>query len=314
MNRKRSLTIATALLVVIGLFFFLPVPYSHQGTFVIEPSEVVPVRTQTEGFVGGVLVQEGDAVNAGTLLAVMRDIDLEQRLDSLRTQISVIERNVLIQRAHANFAEAIQSNQEGDALRQEMAQREAQLAGLKITSPVEGVVITPNVDSKAGCWLKKGAELCRLAPDGSLRARVVVDDWDLQDVQVGSTAVLRMNAGGPQIRGQVMNVAPASQLHQRLSPVVQHDKEENSNTRGGSPDSAKKKNSEVEQLELAADQATSPYEAPLVRFDALIQFDDVNDRLKPGMSGDVKIYGQSRPLAFKIGRGLRNWFRSKIWW
>jgi multidrug resistance efflux pump len=322
MNRKRSSTIAAVLLVIIGLFFFLPLPYSHQGSFVIEPAEVIPVRTQSDGFVGSLLVREGDPVGTGTMLAVMRDIDLEQKLDDLRTQISVLERNVLIQRAHANTAEAILSDQEREALRQEIGQTESQLASLNIMSPVEGVVITPNVEDKAGSWLKKGSELCRVAPSGTLRARVVVDDWDFQDVQVGSTALLRLNAGGAKLNGQVVNVAPASQLQQRLSPVVLSDKQSDAEASiakslisdTSSSSSPRKKKSAREQAESAADEATSPYEAPLVRFDALIQFDDANGSVKPGMSGEVKIYGKSRPLAVTVGRGLRDWFRSKIWW
>jgi putative peptide zinc metalloprotease protein len=321
MNRKKSATVAVALAIVLGLFFLLPLPYSHQATFVIESSELVSVRAQAEGFIGGVLVREGDLVGRGTMLAVMRDIDLERRRDALQTQIALIDRNVLIQRAHANTAEAIQSDQEREALSQEMAQTDSQLASLKITSPVEGSIITPNVDDKVGSWLKKGAELCRVAPSGALRARVVVDDWDLHDVQVGSTALLRLNAGGPGLRGHVVNIAPASQLQQRLSPVVQSDKlneSENQSVKmsgnGGSSGIAKKKKSAREQAESAADEATSPYEAPLVRFDALIELDDNNGNVKPGMSGDAKIYSKSRPLAFTIGQGLRDWFRSKVWW
>jgi putative peptide zinc metalloprotease protein len=59
MNRKKSATVAVALAAILGLFFFLPLPYSHQGMFVVESSELVPVRAEAEGFIGGVLVREG---------------------------------------------------------------------------------------------------------------------------------------------------------------------------------------------------------------------------------------------------------------
>jgi hypothetical protein len=64
----------------------------------------------------------------------------------------------------------------------------------------------------------------------------------------------------------------------------------------------RRKKSAREQAESAADEATSPYEAPLVRFDALIELDGNNGNVKPGMSGDVKIYSRSRPLAMTIGQ------------
>src|SRR6185369_1853280 len=184
--------------------------------------------------------------------------------------------------------------QERYALSQEMAQTNSKLASLRITSPVGGSIVTPNVEDKVGSWLRKGAELCRVAPSGALRARVVVDDWDLPDVQIGSAAVLRLNAGGPSLKGHVVNIAPASQLQQRLSPMVQFDKQnetENQSSKiefgnSGTSGTPKKKKSAREQAESAADEATSPYEAPLVRFDALIELDGNNGNVKPGMSGD----------------------------
>ena len=75
-----------------------------------------------------------------------------------------------------------------------------------------------------------------------------------------------------------------------------------------------RKQSKLEQEEAKADDATSPFEAPLTRFDVLIEVDKNPADLKPGMSGEAKIYGPKRPLAVTVWRGLRDWFRSKIWW
>jgi len=51
-----------------------------------------------------------------------------------------------------------------------------------------------------------------------------------------------------------------------------------------------------------------------VRFDALIALDKDAKSVKPRMSGKVKIYGRRRPLAVSVWQGLRDWFRSKVWW
>src|SRR6266498_510814 len=99
MKPKWLVTSLTAVTVILGLFLFLPISYSHHATFVMEPTEQVPVRAETGGFVGSVLAREGDFVRRGALLAVMRDIDLEQTRDSLRSQIGVLDRNELTQRA-----------------------------------------------------------------------------------------------------------------------------------------------------------------------------------------------------------------------
>jgi hypothetical protein len=186
------------------------------------------------------------------------------------------------------------------------------------------MIITPRVEDKAGMMLEKGAELCQIAT-GSLRARVVVDDWDLQGVEVGAPAVLRLNAGSStDLTGRVVSLAPASRLHQRLSTVGAREKNEDESSAlklagfDGAPRpsaaQARRKKSAREQAEAAADEATSPFEAPLVRFDALIALDKDAESVKPGMSGEIKIYGRRRPLAVTVWEGFRDWFRSKVWW
>src|SRR5215813_76062 len=188
LNKKELLmkpkwVVVTSLVTVLalGLFLFLPLSYSHQAAFVIEPTEQVPVRAPVEGFVGTVLVRVGDLVRRGDLLAVMRDIDLEQKRDSLQSRIAVLDRNSLMQGAKSDVAGAMQSHREADALRAELSQTESQPSSLSLMAPISGIVITPKVEDKIGMMLKKGAELCEIAKDRPLQARVVVDDWDLQD-------------------------------------------------------------------------------------------------------------------------------------
>ena len=77
---------------------------------------------------------------------------------------------------------------------------------------------------------------------------------------------------------------------------------------------AKKKLSARQQAEAAAAEATSPFDAPLTRFDAMIAIDGDTSRLKPGMSGEAKIYGRKRSLGVVVWEGVRDWFRSQIWW
>lgn len=322
MKPKWLVTSVATITVILGLFLFLPISYSHHATFVMEPTEQVPVRAETEGFVGSVLAREGDFVRRGALLAVMRDIDLEQERDSLRSQIGILDRNALTQRALGDTAHALETEQQRAQLGQALAKTESELLSLSITAPTDGIIITPRVEDKTGMMLEKGAELCQIARTGSLRARVVVDDWDLNDIEIGAPAVLRLNAVSNALNGHVISLAPASKLHQRLSPLAAPEKNEGAapaldlaGFNGSRPRSAaaKKKKSAREQAEAAADEATSPFEAPLVRFDALIALDN-SESVKPGMSGDVKIYGRSRPLAVTVWQGCRDWFRSKVWW
>jgi putative peptide zinc metalloprotease protein len=311
--------------VIVGLFAFLPVPYSHRATFVVEPVETIPVRAATEGFLARILVKEGDTVPSGALLAVMHDRNLEEKLNSLQSQMAILDRSILAQSMQGEVAESLVAERRRVQLGQQLADTETQLSRLNITAPDDGVVVTPKVEEKVGVMLKQGDQFCEIAKSSAIQARIRVDDWDLEDVTVGAPVTLWLNAAqGRTISGNITRLAPASELHQRLSPSLGQDAASDNGAKRYSGEAAARKASDEratplrkrsarEQAEAAADEATSPFEAPLTRFDALIQI-AADPTIKPGMSGEAKIYGPKRPLAATVWRGVRDWFRSRVWW
>ncbi len=309
--------------IALGLFVFLPLPRWHSATFVVEPIETVSARAGTEGFIAKILIKEGEEVSRGTRLAIMLDRNLEEQRNSLQSQITVLDRNIRAQSARGAVAESMVEEQRRTQLSQQLANTETQLRRLIITAPEDGVVVTPKVEQKIGIMLKEGDEFCSIAKAGSVQARIRVDDWDLEDVTVGAPATLRLHAGRT-LKGRVSSLAPASGLHQRLaSSATQNATNNHQNgtdvgemkqvkVAAGRPNSEKKRTAR-EQAEALADEATSPFEAPLTRFDAMIEFES-DPTIKPGMSGSAKVYGPSRPLAVILWRGVRDWFRVRVWW
>jgi putative peptide zinc metalloprotease protein len=310
---------ATALL----LFAFLPLPRWHRATFVVEPIHIVSVRAGTEGFIGQIFVKEGDEITRGTRLAVMQDRNLEEQRNSLQSQISVLDHSILAQGTQGAVAEALVAERRREQLSQQLANAESRLARLNITAPEDGILITPKLEQKVGVMLKEGDEFCSIAKLGSVQARIRVDDWDLEDVAVGAPATLWLNAAqGQTINARVSSLAPASELHQRLAPSAMQNNARNHVT--GSEEVTqvsvsagkqipKQKRTAREAAEALADEATSPFEAPLTRFDAMIEM-GADPKIKPGMSGEAKVYGPSRPLAVILWRGVRDWFRVRVWW
>jgi len=313
MKPKSLAAMGAAIALVLALFLFLPVPYWHRASFVVDPAERVPVRASDAGFITRVLVKEGDSVRQGDLLAVGHDVELEQKSESLRSQIAVLDRRILSEGAQERAAESLESQRRRQQLGEELAETERRLARLGLKAPAGGVVITPRLEDRIGAMLKPGEQFCEIARTGAPRVRVSVDDWDMGDVEVGARALLRFNADSShEVSGHVTALASASEIHKRLSPANQ----------GGlmvvsasevNPAGAKRKLSAREQAEAAADEATSPFDAPLTRFDATIAIDGETS-LKPGMSGEVKIYGRNRSVGVMLWQGVRDWFRSEIWW
>jgi putative peptide zinc metalloprotease protein len=320
MKPKSLAIIGPALAVALAIFFFLPLPYSYRAAFVIEPAQRLQVRAAAEGFVDRVAVKEGDLVRRGALLALLRDADLEQKRDALRSTIALLDRRIRLQRAQGATAESLADDRRREQLSQELAETEKRLAQLRLTAPADGVIVTRRVEDRAGVLLRPGDEFCEIAVTDAPRASVRVDDWDLQDVEINAPALLRLNAVPDRaIHGRVLSLAAASELHQRLSPASESEKRNEPgifvvNASAVEPHVPAKKLSVREKAEAAAETATSPYEAPLTRFNVQIEIEAGAVEVKPGMSGEVKIYGRTRPLALTVWRSLRDWFRSKIWW
>jgi putative peptide zinc metalloprotease protein len=319
--RPKSLVITGATVSVgAGLFFLLPLSYSHQAKFVIEPANRIKVRVSTDGFVGSVAVKEGETVKQGALLAVMHDPDLEQKRDTRRAELALLDRQILQKQAQGATAESLKDQRRREQIGRELAETESQLDSLHITAPEAGVVVTRNISDKTGTMLKQGEEFCELADVANARARVIVDDWDLEEVHVGSRAAMRLNSSpDASISGRVVMLSSASELHQRLSPVAEFENTAQQSfsstlTGGRAKTPAARKLSAREQAEAQSDSATSPFEAPLTRFEAVIEIDQTTAEIKPGMTGDIKIYGQKRALGGRVWRNVRDWFRSKIWW
>jgi multidrug resistance efflux pump len=325
MKPKWLALVIVVAVIALGLFGFLPLPHWHGATFVIEPLETVSIRAGTEGFIANIFVKEGEEVHRGTRLAIMQDRDLEERRNSLQSQIAVLDRTILAQSTQGAVAESLVAGRRRAQLSQQLANAEAQVSRLNITAPEDGVIVTPKVEQKVGVMLKEGDQFCEIAKSGSVQARIRVDDWDLEDVAIGAPARLWLNAAqGRTLKGRVTSLAPASELHQRLSPSSQQDATSNHDTStysgevtavkvdAGKP-MPKKKRSAREEAEALADEATSPFDAPLTRFDAVIEV-STDPTIRPGMSGEAKVYGPSRPMAVAVWRGMRDWFRSRVWW
>ena len=322
--KPRSIAIgAAAFAVLLGLLFFAPLPYSHRTGFVIEPAERISVRAPDGGFIRKIMVSEGEQVSRGALLAVLRDADLGEKRDALNSQIAVLDRRILTERAQGRTAESLEIQRDRSHLHDELKTTESRLRELVLTAPADGIVLTPKLEDRVGTMLKPGDTFCELASIGAPRVRVTIDDWDLQDIRVGARAALRLNSiPGREISGRIISLSPASELHQHFSSASKSSVSEGENATGngvvlakasGRPQVSSRMSSR-ERAEATAAAATSPFEAPLTRFDALIEVEGDTAAIKPGMSGEVKIYGRNRPLGVRMLVGVRDWFRSEVWW
>lgn len=137
------------------------------------------VTTLVSGVVKKVNVQEGDTVKAGDVLVELDDTDY--RLAYVK--------------ALQNYETAKNS---GSKLLAEQRQLELEIANrdlerCKITSPVDGTVVTLNV--KVGDYVKSFSDIIAKVTDlSSLYVSAAIEEIDYPQVKVGQTAVITLDA------------------------------------------------------------------------------------------------------------------------
>ena len=144
-----------------------------------------------------------------------------------------------------------------------------------------GIVSTPVIEQRAGEYLSAGDEFCQIVDRSAMKARILVRDWELEDVAAGARAQLKVTASLYRTyAGRVERILPAAALDR---PVGQPQK-----------------------LSRLGQDLTN-------YFAVVMEFPNPDGTLTEGMTGTAKISGGASPLAWQAARGAWRWVRSQVW-
>jgi putative peptide zinc metalloprotease protein len=264
------------------LLFLLP-PFSSKVTtdLVLEPGKDARVRAVVNGRIQKVFVHEGDEVKAGQMLAVLENPDISADAQSLTQQLALASSKVRNNQDRSDFSQAAQVVRDRDRLEQELSEAQKRVQDLEIRAPMDGIVVTSNVDQEAGQYLSAGDEFARLVDRTTMKARILVQDRELPDVQPGAPAKVKVLPFPYRTySGHVDKILPAAALDH---PVAQ-----------------------TEELERLGQE--------LANFVAVeMEIPNPDGSLREGMTGKAKISGARHSLAWEAGQGAWRWVRSQFW-
>ena len=265
-----------------GLFLLLP-PFSRTTTseFRLEPAHRADARALTAGWVQRVMVSTGDQVRKGQMLAVLRNPELEARAVEVEAERSLAEQAMLEARRRRDPAAVDVAFRQFEALDEELRQTRERQANLVLQAPAAGVLTTLGIGQTVGQFLRDGAVFASVADRHAMRARILVRDWELQDIGEGAPAKLSVRAYPYRTyEGHVQRILPAAATDE---PVAM-------------PKSPER-----------AGHRLSNY------FAVTLEFENPDGTLREDMTGTAKIYGPRRSLAWQWARGGWRWVRSVAW-
>jgi putative peptide zinc metalloprotease protein len=221
-----------------------------------------------------------------------------QEVEAAQDLVTTGEIDVADARARLELLRRRSRPEDIEAARARLASLEAQqrfLEGevheLTVVSPASGVVATPSrqLTEMRGQLVARGALIAKVYDFSTVRAQLVVSEKDIADVRVGQPVALRTRAY-PDVAFRGTVTAIATEVAPTSSSSAQ------STTGTSSPGSS----------------TTLPGSASRT-FVVTTQIDNRDLLLKPGMTGQGKIYAGQRSIIGLITRRLARTFKVEFW-
>jgi multidrug resistance efflux pump/GAF domain-containing protein len=210
-DRKRQGVILGTVMAVILLLIFCPLPLRVSGTAVVAPQSLATLAAPVEGTIANVYAREGQHVSRGEVLATMDDWSWRNQLTAAQAKYEAAMLAMQGDLAH-HSAKAGEDRTQADYLYAEMERSRLRIANAQLRSPIDGIVMTPDLQNAIGEHLDAGATFAQVLNLASARISIAVDQEDAKLVQAGQKAAIKLNSFPAQtLHGQVFSVSPEAQ-------------------------------------------------------------------------------------------------------
>ena len=210
-DRKRQGMILGSIAAGILLLIFCPLPLRISGVAVVAPQSVVTLAAPVEGTIANVYAREGQHVSRGDLLATMDDWSWRNQLTAAQAKYEAAMLAMQGDLAR-NSPQAGEERTQADYLRAEMERTRLRIANAQLRSPIDGVVMTPDLQNAVGEHLDAGATFVQVLNLANARINIAVDQADANLVKAGQTAAIKLSSFPAQtLHGQVFGVSPEAQ-------------------------------------------------------------------------------------------------------
>jgi putative peptide zinc metalloprotease protein len=276
MTRKQQLAAAAVAVVLVS-----PFASKVSSEFILEPASNTQVRALVSGRVREVKIHPGDAVRAGDILAELTNPEITARATVAAGELGLNESELRSAQASSEFSAAGRASAQHDQLGAEVTVAQTKLAELTLRAPASGVVTTPDLIAQPGEFVREGDDVLRIVDRSNMRARILVHDWEVQEIAVGQPVEIQVLAHPYRsYEGRIERILPAAATDR---PVTQQAK-----------------------LERQGQVIANYFAVEMV-------FPNPDGTLIEGMTGSAKISGKRSPLVWQWGRGFWRWLRLQIW-
>jgi multidrug efflux pump subunit AcrA (membrane-fusion protein) len=224
---NRLVILAVGMLCLGILFFAIPFRHTVGGEAVIVPQEKQYAFCKITGLIDKVFVKQGSQVEKGDTLATLDATDLDYKIRHEKRQYEILSRDMSLLQSQAIDDPSILAKFQLLELKRkniaaELEYLSRQRGFLEIVAPVDGVIVTPDIETLSGKMLNAGEPFCEIAQSDLLQAVVYVPDERIVNVKKGQEVDLYLN-NAPRIayRLTVAQIAPRAEVQPRLGNMYE---------------------------------------------------------------------------------------------
>jgi multidrug resistance efflux pump len=199
----------------------IPLPLHVDCACSIEPVVRRHVAAPFQGPLEESLVEPGDMVQAGQVLASMDGREIRWELAGVRAALHRAEKERAGHMATHDSGKAELARLEMEKLRLRMELLEHREQQLQIRSPIDGIVVKGDLKKSEGVPLDAGQKLFEIAPLDAMVVELLVESRDVGEVEAGMPVNFYLDASPFTRRaGIVERVQPRSEMRDNVNVFV----------------------------------------------------------------------------------------------
>lgn len=276
-GRAAIVTLASAFVILFCTLFLIRPYLNIYSTSTVETTQHQYLRTRAAGFLDHWMVNTGDMVEKGALVARLRNPDLTTRSKQLKIDSDIANRNREMALGLGQMDLYQQYEIEIKRIEKDMHQLQDDLSHLNVVAGESGTILTPRLEERLNDYLEEGDLVCEIGNEAKMTVQVIVPEAEIVNVQLSQNMVLKAYAfPDMEFNGKVTEISVA-RLDALKNAAL-------SSKFGGNLPTEMDRNQQGEVLAL-------PY------YQITMQLDNAEGYLKSGMTGICKINAERRPIA-----------------
>ncbi len=203
----------SAMITTVAVVVCFPVHYPIACTARVQPLGERWVAAPFEAVLESCEVRPGDVVVRDQVLMVLDGRPLRLERESIQAELDHVKKEREVALASRRIADAQQAELKQRQLARRVQLLDDRLARLQVRSPIDGVVVSGELDRFVGSPLEIGQTLVEIAPLDRLSIEVEIPEFEIGYVESNAMTRVRFAAvGGRSVYKPLESVSPAAEV------------------------------------------------------------------------------------------------------